>query len=178
MTSETDAVAQAAQLLVGRLSEARTALGGLDKARDDLTKEITRIEAALSALAVGPTDSEAQLVTDAADGALFSQPIGGMSVRAAVKHILDAMPRALTSKEIRDLIPEEIMAGKPSDYHRVNSVSTALWSLRKAGEAVQVEGKKTISSKWAVSTSEIPHFSSQIDNQEGGVGDHATDDSF
>lgn len=148
--SEQTAVQQAIDLLAARLDQAR-------HEHDALTEEIQTIEAALASLTSvtsitrrdAPANDELVPTTETNVIALPSGP--KVSVRAAVKHILDSNNRAFTATEIRDLIPEEVMEGKTKDQ-RANTVRTALWSLRTKKQAAPMDNNRTISSKWLKTT--------------------------
>jgi hypothetical protein len=154
MTS-TGAVEQAAKLLEGRLGDARQAREALNRAGEALSAEIATIEDALTRLRTLYTSSESagQLPAGEIEYTFTEAEIPITSVRAAVKRLLDTTPRALTSTEIRDMIPESVMEGKTQEQ-RSNSVRSALWSLRQNGEARYADAgkKKTISAKWLETT--------------------------
>lgn len=142
--TEPSAVQQAVDLLTARLAEAR-------QRRDALTAEIATIEDAITGLAVF------------ANGARTPPPTLGVilsadraqSVRAAVKSIIDSEDRAFTPAEVRNLIPAAVMDGK-SSQQRTNSVRTAMWSLRKKGEAALIDDVRTKSTKWSTPESSPP----------------------
>lgn len=149
MPTEPTAVQQAIALLEGRLLDAR-------QRRDRLVDEITTIEEALTGLAVyaeptvNPTSVESVMVPTAGES---DSPVP--SVRAAVQAILDAENRAFTPAEVRNRLPAAVVNGRTKDQ-RINSVRTAMWTLREKGEAVRVDDSHTMSAKWAASASADP----------------------
>jgi len=155
--SEPSAVQQAVDLLTGRLAEAR-------QRRDALTTEIVTIENALTSLSAYADGPPVHSRPDADTGTVAPvQGVGTISVRAAVKAILDGEDRAFAPAEVRNLIPSAVMNGK-STQQRTNSVRTALWSLRQKGEAVMVDEVHTKSTKWGTPDPELP-----ADNGAGGL---------
>lgn len=148
--AEPSAVEQAVALLTARRAEACERVAAL-------TTEIISIDGALTALGAvasnPPITAAGRAVLSeqhAADGAATP------SVRASVRAILEAEDRAFTPAEIRERLPESVMAGKTSGQ-RTNSVRTALWSLRQGGEAVMVDDTHTKSTKWTpTAPAELP----------------------
>lgn len=163
--SEPSAVQQAVDLLTGRLAEAR-------QRRDTLTAEIVTIGNALTSLSAYADGAPVHSRPDADTGTVAAvRGVGTMSVRAAVKAILDGEDRAFAPAEIRNLIPDDVMNGK-SAQQRTNSVRTAMWSLRQKGEAVLVDESRTKSTKWTATppSSELPAVNGSGPSlPEGGV---------
>lgn len=145
--SEPTAVQRAVELLRSRLDEARLR-------RDDLSAEITTIEGALNSLSVFSSPGDVSASPVRRETVLIPRP-QARSVRAAVKAILDETDHAYTPAEIRGLIPDVVMDGK-SNEQRTNSVRTALWSLRKKGEAELIDEVRTKSTKWSTPESSSP----------------------
>lgn len=142
--TEPTAVQQAMALLQGRLLDARGR-------RDRLADEITTIENALNSLSVYAEPSDvAAMVEDAAVLAPVESDGPVPSVRAAVKAILDSENRSFTPVEVRDLLPSAVVNSRTKEQ-RINSVRTAMWTLRDKGEAVRVDDSHTISARWAAS---------------------------
>lgn len=71
------------------------------------------------------------------------------TVRSAVQAILDAEPRAFTPTEIRNAIDPAVLDGR-DEKKALGVIRTALWTLRKDGEATFYKGSKdqTISTRW------------------------------
>lgn len=175
--SPRSAVQQAVDLLSQRLDEAQ-------RAHHELGAEIETITRALRDLRAYSTAPYGQeppppVTVTTSSGTMST---GNASVRATVKAILDNNNHAFTPAEVRALIPEAVMEGKSKDQ-RVNTVRTALWSLRQKGEAILLDEKRTISSTW-VQDSENPSASTegfsgdtQLENR-GGDNDHDHPNDF
>lgn len=144
--SNTDAVSEAMILLAVRRDEVAQKRDGLAVDVRRLTAEIDTIDAAINTLNTLNDDAPV-----AQPSVTVPVPGGDMkvevkSIRAAVKEILETYERPFGTPTVRPLLPAEVTEGKSAEQVS-NSIRSALWSLRRDGDAMHVKGG-TVSTKW------------------------------
>lgn len=132
------AVQDAVTLLRSRLLDARTEITAL-------SKEVSEIESALTSLGYG---MQSAVPSRSAEQNRPDVDTTGASIAAAVKQVIDSERGPWTPTLVRDRLAGTPIQGDRTSEKLLVVIRTALYNLRKRGDAVAEGSSHTISAKW------------------------------